>query len=48
MKNKKYNKCYVAFLDILGFKNFVNNNGFEKVLDIFALAIKKIAKGGII
>lgn len=28
-------ECYVAYIDILGFKNFVNRNSFEEVKNIF-------------
>ena len=30
-----YEKHFVAFLDILGFKNIVNTSGFDEVLNIF-------------
>lgn len=31
------NKSYVAFLDILGFKDLVNNNSHEELIDIYRL-----------
>ena len=31
----KYQECYVAFLDILGFKDLINTQNFEKILEIF-------------
>lgn len=36
-----YSKCYVAFLDILGFKNYINKACFDEVSEIF----KNIAHG---
>lgn len=38
MKNEKYKKGYVAFVDILGFKNAINKDSvetFKKIFDIF-------------
>ena len=35
MDDVQYTQYYVAFLDILGFKNIVNTSSFDKVLDIF-------------
>lgn len=32
-----YTKCYVAFLDILGFKTYINEQEFEEVLKIFKI-----------
>lgn len=30
-----YKECYIAFLDILGFKELINTQTFEKILEIF-------------
>ncbi len=30
-----YTESYVAFLDILGFKNFIGTSTFEEVLEVF-------------
>lgn len=32
-----YKKCYVAFLDILGFKEMINTSAFDRILGIFQL-----------
>lgn len=34
-----YKKSYVAFLDILGFKEMINTNAFDKIFNIFQLNI---------
>ena len=33
--NNQYTKCYVAFLDLLGFRNTINNSSCEEILNIF-------------
>lgn len=33
--NKQYTKCYVAFLDLLGFRNTLINSSCEDILNIF-------------
>lgn len=32
---KDYTKCYIAFLDILGFKNRINHSSCQEILDIY-------------
>ena len=32
---KEYRDCYVAFLDILGFKNMINNKSCSELFEIF-------------
>ena len=43
-ENKSYTKCYVAFLDILGFKNKILETPCENILDIFQKINKKPIK----
>ena len=31
----RYKECYVAFLDILGFKDIIETSGFDKVFEVF-------------
>lgn len=33
---ESYNKCIIAFLDILGFKNMINTKAFEEIRNIFS------------
>lgn len=39
MIEKKYRDCYVAFLDILGFKNMINNLDCNKLYEVFETII---------
>lgn len=32
----EYNKCYIAFLDLLGFKNVIGKKTCQEILDIFS------------
>ena len=32
---EEYKECYVAFIDILGFKNLIDKSNFEDIYDIF-------------
>ncbi|MBR3684137.1 MAG: hypothetical protein IKL78_04605 [Lachnospiraceae bacterium] len=36
----EYKECYVAFLDILGFKNLINKSGCEKIYQIFTTVLE--------
>lgn len=35
MENKQYTECYIAFLDMLGFKKMIEKKGAEEILSIF-------------
>lgn len=35
MSKSRYRECYVAFLDILGFKNLIDEAEFDQILEIF-------------
>ncbi len=35
MIEKGYQECYIAFLDLLGFKNLVSNNKLDEILEIY-------------
>lgn len=35
MENKQYTECYIAFLDILGFKKMIGSISCEEILSIF-------------
>lgn len=35
MKNKQYTECYIAFLDMLGFKKLIEKSSCEIILSIF-------------
>lgn len=35
MDTYEYTECYIAFLDMLGFKNFVNDNSCNGIIEIF-------------
>lgn len=41
MEFTKYKECYVAFLDILGFKNLVNQNPCGEITEIFKTFFNK-------
>ena len=44
----QYTKCYVAFLDLLGFRNKINNSSCEDILNIFKEIknpLKKLYRG---
>ena len=32
---ESYQKCTIAFLDILGFKNIINTKAFDEIKNIF-------------
>lgn len=36
---EKYKECYVAFIDILGFKNLIDKSNFEDIYSIFLLVL---------
>ena len=40
-----YTDCYIAFLDILGFKQLINNKTCEDIFRIFALKMQKPLSG---
>lgn len=42
IKNETLDKCYVAFLDILGFKDFVENNSHKDLIENFEFIIDKV------
>ena len=35
MKENDYTKCYIAYMDILGFKTMVDDEPFQKILSLF-------------
>lgn len=35
MENRQYTKCYIAFLDMLGFKNLIHQSGCEEICTVF-------------
>lgn len=32
---KEYQECYIAFLDMLGFKNLIKEKNFKFLIDVF-------------
>ena len=42
--NNQYSKCYVAFLDLLGFRNTINKASCEDILNIFKEIKNPLAK----
>lgn len=40
-----YNECYIAFLDILGFKNMINTLTCEEILHVFTYDLKNKLSG---
>ena len=46
---KEYRECYIAFLDLLGFKNMINNKSCEEILEVYQkikIHLKKIMRNG--
>lgn len=42
MDSQQYSECYVAFLDILGFKNRIGDDNCQEIVDIFSNIKKPI------
>lgn len=36
MENAKYEECYIAFLDMLGFKKLINDSSCDEIAEIFS------------